>query len=216
MEPVILTTDQTSVLQLFSKNELLSKLFYLSGGTALSAFYLHHRYSDDLDFFSDTPFELSVISPFIADVKNTLRTTSPTYEHLYDRHIFIFAAKTILKIEFTLYPFAHLAPFEQKNGVSVDSKLDIAVNKLFALFGRNEPKDFVDLYVLLQQLSLDTLIEGAKKKFDFAISPMTLGSELLKIRHLEMFPRMITPLSKETLIDFFEKKAHDLGNQVVL
>jgi Nucleotidyl transferase AbiEii toxin, Type IV TA system len=26
--------------------------FYLSGGTALSGFYLQHRYSDDLDFFT--------------------------------------------------------------------------------------------------------------------------------------------------------------------
>lgn len=25
--------------------------FYLTGGTALSRFYLHHRFSDDLDFF---------------------------------------------------------------------------------------------------------------------------------------------------------------------
>ncbi len=25
--------------------------FYLTGGTALSRQYLHHRYSDDLDFF---------------------------------------------------------------------------------------------------------------------------------------------------------------------
>ena len=25
--------------------------FYLTGGTALGRFYLHHRYSDDLDFF---------------------------------------------------------------------------------------------------------------------------------------------------------------------
>lgn len=25
--------------------------FYLTGGTALSRFYYHHRYSDDLDYF---------------------------------------------------------------------------------------------------------------------------------------------------------------------
>ncbi|MDD4310358.1 MAG: nucleotidyl transferase AbiEii/AbiGii toxin family protein, partial [Candidatus Cloacimonetes bacterium] len=25
--------------------------FYLTGGTALDRFYLHHRYSEDLDFF---------------------------------------------------------------------------------------------------------------------------------------------------------------------
>jgi predicted nucleotidyltransferase component of viral defense system len=27
--------------------------FYLTGGTALGRFYLNHRYSEDLDFFTD-------------------------------------------------------------------------------------------------------------------------------------------------------------------
>ena len=33
--------------------------FYLTGGTALSRFYLNHRYSEDLDFFTnrDTDFK---------------------------------------------------------------------------------------------------------------------------------------------------------------
>ncbi|MEK7592112.1 MAG: nucleotidyl transferase AbiEii/AbiGii toxin family protein [Patescibacteria group bacterium] len=215
MEPVILTSDQAKVLQLFSRDTSLSKLFYLSGGTALSAFYLHHRYSDDLDFFTDKPFELSLISPFIRAVKNALISNSPSYEHLYDRHIFIFATNPILKIEFSLYPFSHLSPPGLENGISIDSELDIAVNKLFTLFDRNEPKDFIDLYFLLQQYSLETLIDGVKKKFDFTISPLTLGSELLKVRHLDIFPRIITPLSKEMVVSFFEKKAHDLGKEVL-
>lgn len=215
MEPVILTPDQTTVLELFAKETSLSKQFYLSGGTALSAFYLHHRYSDDLDFFTDTPFDLSVISPFMTNVKNTLKTTSPAYEHLYDRHIFVFGRNPILKIEFTVYPFPHLDEPVAKNGIAIDSKLDIAVNKLFALFDRNEPKDLVDLYFLLQTYSTDTLIDGVKKKFDFAISPLTLGSELLKVRHIDMFPRMITPLSKEALVAFFETKAHDVGQRIL-
>ena len=31
--------------------------FYLTGGTALSRFYCHHRYSEDLDFFSSAELE---------------------------------------------------------------------------------------------------------------------------------------------------------------
>lgn len=36
-----------------------SRGFYLTGGTALSEFYLQHRYSDDLDFFTrkDEPLQ---------------------------------------------------------------------------------------------------------------------------------------------------------------
>jgi hypothetical protein len=39
--------------------EVFARSFYLTGGTALAAFYLFHRYSDDLDFFTnDQPLEV--------------------------------------------------------------------------------------------------------------------------------------------------------------
>jgi predicted nucleotidyltransferase component of viral defense system len=40
--------------------------FYLTGGTALSRFYLNHRYSDDLDFFVHQK------SDFLDDVKKII------------------------------------------------------------------------------------------------------------------------------------------------
>lgn len=47
----ILTTAQISLLEEFIKSDL-NDVFRLTGGTALSAFYLEHRLSEDLDFFS--------------------------------------------------------------------------------------------------------------------------------------------------------------------
>jgi len=43
---------QQEVLDDISKIEVIAKNFFLTGGTALSVFYFHHRVSDDLDFFS--------------------------------------------------------------------------------------------------------------------------------------------------------------------
>jgi len=43
---------QQEVLGDISKIEVIAKNFFLTGGTALSVFYLQHRVSDDLDFFS--------------------------------------------------------------------------------------------------------------------------------------------------------------------
>jgi predicted nucleotidyltransferase component of viral defense system len=44
--------------------------FYLTGGTALSRFYLNHRYSDDLDFFvHQKPDFLEVVKEIIARLK---------------------------------------------------------------------------------------------------------------------------------------------------
>ncbi|MBI3815671.1 MAG: nucleotidyl transferase AbiEii/AbiGii toxin family protein [Nitrospinae bacterium] len=57
----MLTSLQVRVLEKIYKADRYSgiaKDFFLTGGTALSAFYLHHRESIDLDFFSmtDKPF----------------------------------------------------------------------------------------------------------------------------------------------------------------
>jgi len=53
--------------------DTLARQFYLTGGTALAAFYLHHRYSEDLDFFSETEFDISGVNVFLASLKNTLK-----------------------------------------------------------------------------------------------------------------------------------------------
>ncbi|MCJ7684760.1 MAG: nucleotidyl transferase AbiEii/AbiGii toxin family protein, partial [Desulfobacteraceae bacterium] len=47
----ILTPNQADFLLEFAKSEL-KDVFRLTGGTALSAFFLEHRLSEDLDFFS--------------------------------------------------------------------------------------------------------------------------------------------------------------------
>jgi hypothetical protein len=215
MEPIILTRDQRTVIKLLPKYPELNKRFYLSGGTALSGYYLRHRMSDDLDFFTDGEVPLTSVTQFMQEVKNAVHATKLDYEHLYDRHIFTIQTRPTLKVEFAKYAFPRLAPLQKKDGILIDSLLDIAVNKLFALFDRNEPKDFVDLYFLLPTFTLPTLIRGVHKKIDFTIAPLTLGAELLKVRHLTMMPRMIVPLTREELTAFFEREAKRLGKSIL-
>ena len=45
--------------------------FYLTGGTALSAFYLNHRKSNDLDFFTSVE---EIIDPFSHHLEKQLGT----------------------------------------------------------------------------------------------------------------------------------------------
>ena len=47
----ILSEFQKETLSLFKKTPL-AKSYYLAGGTALAEYYLHHRKSEDLDFFT--------------------------------------------------------------------------------------------------------------------------------------------------------------------
>jgi predicted nucleotidyltransferase component of viral defense system len=54
----ILTTFQVEFIRAFSKTSL-KDAFFLTGGTALSEFYLQHRISDDLDFFTEEEGQIS-------------------------------------------------------------------------------------------------------------------------------------------------------------
>jgi len=49
----ILTERQLTFLDAIRKESSFAKQFCLTGGTALAGFYLFHRYSEDLDFFSE-------------------------------------------------------------------------------------------------------------------------------------------------------------------
>ena len=49
----ILSENQQIILKLISSNSYIKDNFYLGGGTALADFYLKHRFSEDLDFFSE-------------------------------------------------------------------------------------------------------------------------------------------------------------------
>ena len=50
MEQTILKPWQKKVITLVDGEQKMAG-FYLTGGTALAAYYLRHRLSDDLDFF---------------------------------------------------------------------------------------------------------------------------------------------------------------------
>jgi len=53
MGKTILTKTQKEILNYLSKDKDFTSNFYFTGGTALSEFYLQHRLSEDLDFFSE-------------------------------------------------------------------------------------------------------------------------------------------------------------------
>ena len=52
---------QEDVFGIISRNNLVSEHFFITGGTALSVFYLHHRISQDIDLISTDHRDLSII-----------------------------------------------------------------------------------------------------------------------------------------------------------
>ena len=62
----LFTPEQKLIFDQIKNNQYLTENFYFTGGTALSYFYLNHRYSDDMDFFSEKKIDQSIIFSMVS------------------------------------------------------------------------------------------------------------------------------------------------------
>lgn len=210
----VLTSQQEAVIATVAAAPELTE-FYLTGGTALAAYYLEHRRSDDLDFFSFSAPDALFLHAFANRLEALLGAEHTRFQKLYDRYQFFFiGADGELKVEFAHYPFVQLEPALVRGAVRVDSARDIAANKLMAILDRFDPKDFVDLYFLLVDHSLAYIRRDAQLKFGTTVDPVFLGGELAKVRRIEALPNMIKALTVAELKQFFADRAVELAPEV--
>lgn len=178
-----LNPEQQKLLEIFANTTLVKK-FYWSGGTALSAVYLHHRLSFDLDFFSDSPFCFDELQEFLNVIKKNFKLKEIPVTKIFDRWQFHIEKKKPVKIEFVYFNHEkkRLKPRKNYQGIMVDSLEDIAANKTLAYFDRNEPKDLLDLYFLINKahFSPKKLLQMAKNKFGVSFSEFSFWSESAK------------------------------------
>lgn len=216
MEQEILTEAQKTAIALIGAEPRLGS-FYLSGGTALAAYYLHHRFSDDLDFFVFDGVDTIFLQEFVQQVKQILGAHTVRFERLYERNQFFFAFdnETELKVEFTRYPFRQLEEPSARSSVRVDSLRDIAANKLMALLDRFDPKDFIDLFFILQEMKLEDVRHDVEQKFGVRVDGIFLGGEFAKVSRIAALPKMLKPLAIEELKNFFESVAKSLRAEVI-
>lgn len=207
----ILTEHERRVLELVSNEPAITRAFYLTGGTALAEFYLHHRLSEDLDFFSEEEIDVQAISALFKKIQATAGITKITYEQSFNRNLFfLHISDDALKTEFTYFPFARIERGRFEGALAIDSLLDIAVNKLFTIHQKPRSRDFIDLYCILQRhpgLSLDDLKEKAQIKFDHYLDPLQLAAQFVKASELKDYPRMLIDLREEEWQRFFLAEA---------
>ena len=211
----IITPKQTIFLDQVSKSEYIRSRFYFTGGTALSECYLRHRFSEDLDFFTEKPYETIVVGNFVTALSKKLHFTftSELIEKSLYRFQIMFSQAEPLKIDFSHYEGNRVRQGIVYKKMAVDSLFDIAINKMRTVQQRESVKDFVDLYFLLQKFSIWDLIDGVKVKFNNKIEPWVLASDLINVESFQNMPRMIKPLTLLQLKQFFRKEAIKLGLQ---
>jgi len=213
MGKVTFTKLQESLFAQITTHKNFPKTFYFTGGTALSAFYLHHRASEDLDFFSEEPFDQNIILDIIKDISLTMKTA---YRYTQHERINIFEFvnsknELLIKIDFVHHPYKRLEKGIQTPHIAIDSLLDIATNKLLTINQRTEVKDFVDLYFLLQKFTFWDLSYALKTKYNMEIDIILLAVDCMKVESFKFMPLMLESLSLKTLQTFFRQKAEELG-----
>lgn len=193
----ILTAQQNDFLKEFFR---LTQDFYLTGGTALSAFYLQHRYSVDLDLFTHDDYAFQRADDMTKQTSANLKVESqPVRVTSYFKHFRVGPQEAPLTIHFSREYSAHVKPVNHFGDIHVDSIEDIATNKICAALGRTEIKDLVDLYFLDKAgYSLVNYFDLAKQK-DGGLAHETLAYTLSQFEILEIPSFMIKPLKVDEL-----------------
>lgn len=217
MAKTILNPFQQKVLQLL-KASILAKKFYLSGGTALAEFYLQHRLSEDLDFFTQEELNLEELKKFINLIAKKTQIIEVKFQHGFGLYTFFLKdKKQQYKIDFGQYPFGPIEKLKNFNGIAVESLYDIAVNKAHTIAFRPRLRDFIDLYFILQQKkdwAFSDLIEKSFTKFEMKADNLQLGENLLQVKNLADMPRMIKKIELSKVQDFFLKELKKLQTEI--
>ncbi|MBD3366360.1 hypothetical protein GF360_03425 [candidate division WWE3 bacterium] len=213
----LLTKQQKKFLHLFSQEKLLTKRFYLTGGTALIEYYIPYRYSDDLDFFSEAEINIDAVLTFFKSIKKELGYKEFDYNTSYNRNlIFLNFGDYVLKTEFTYFPFPPIQINKPKEGIQIDSLIDIAVNKLFTIYQNPRGRDFMDLYMIQEKENFDMelLISRARAKFDWHVDPLKLGAQFMLAKETKDEPVLVKDLKRENWEDYFIEAAKSLESEI--
>lgn len=180
----ILYPIQDGVLKLFADARLP---FHLTGGTALSRFYLNHRYSDDLDFFVNNyenfPLLRDRTLQLIAESSHLGLCIEKSTVVLRDYSASFYLTSTNhqddirLKIDLVNDVEYRLGqPILAGNSILVDNWENILTNKISALL-RFAARDYADIWAIAHQYAFSwaEIMEAARQK-DVGIDATVIAS----------------------------------------
>ena len=196
--------DTIRALKLVSNISVVKKS-YLAGGTAL-ALHLGHRYSFDLDFFTQAVFDEKAL---LSELK-----TLPEFKEDGTGWRTVWGKVSKTKFSLFYYEYPLIKKTVNFEGIQILQKEDIAAMKIQAVEDRGTKRDFFDLYFLAQEFSLQQMLKFYNQKYG------NLKEHIyIIIRSLNYFkdaerdddPEMLTPLSWEKVKKFFQSQTIKLA-----
>ncbi len=218
-EKSILTVHQKRVLDLISKEKYFTDRFYFTGGTVLAEFYLKHRFSEDLDFFSEKQEVNAVpITRFFQNNAKRLKISRFDTRRVLGLYTFFltFADGSVLKVDFNYYPFLRAGRGFKYNKLDINSLYDIAIDKVHTVVMKPRARDYIDLFFILRQenFKFNDLLLQAKAKFDWDITALELGARFMEAAETSDYPKMRKKIDHREWKNFFLNEARKLKSQI--
>jgi len=144
--------------------------FYLVGGTAL-ALQLGHRKSLDFDLFLDKSFQNKRI---VSSLKKRFEVGREFVNSRDELTIWVHN----MKMTWYHYPYQIPLTASWPGVIKMPDMLTIGAMKAFALGRRNKWKDYVDMYFLLKQFSLQQVVNRAIELFGTEVNDRIFREQL--------------------------------------
>lgn len=214
----ILTPRQSFLVEQAAKNDELTRWYYLTGGTALSEFYLHHRLSEDIDFFTRNQVIQPKVDAFLQDIEKEAGIVRRVWKQISGLYTYSLTYEDgeMIKVDFNEYDFPQVEQGTMVGKLRVDSVYDIAINKLYTMFSRKKARDYVDLFVLLSpgDFSMEQLLSRIPDKFGALPTDLTIMRSFMAAQDLTDYPTMLVPFDRKQMIDFFLSEAKKLEGKI--
>lgn len=189
--------------------------FYLTGGSALGIFYLEHRLSYDLDFFTPEAVNWVVLQNSVRAITKEIGgqiatlSASPGFYRFElvrndEREVLDFVVETVTQID---------PEKESFDRIRVDTLREITVNKVCTLVARCELKDLIDLYFLEKRgFTVADHLEAARTK-EAALDPAMVSYLLSEVEIGDAPAYLLEPIDLDDLRAFIERLRTTLANE---
>lgn len=213
------TARQKQFLAMVFQTPYILQRFYLTGGTALSCFYLHHRESYDLDFFSEQEVNSGYLIRWLTNNKKRLHVVEITHEEQFGFNFFIlrFGNGDKLKVDFCYFPSERIERGIIWQGLHIDSLYDIAVNKFNTIASSPRGRDYVDLYMILQKnnWSIERIRKDSAAKHGISTDAIHLSRQFLRVVEFEDLPKVAMSFDRKDMENFFLHQAKKLKKEIL-
>ncbi len=179
--------------------------YYLAGGTALSL-HFGHRFSYDLDFFSQTPVNPLSLRTELVNAGNLeiLQNEEGTFNGVLNG----------VKLSFFIYPYPLLYKTITFKEVNIAHTLDIACMKVDAISSRGTKRDFIDLFFIVRKVKrirdILKLYSQKYKSAKFNILHILKSLVYFSDAEVDKMPQMIEKTDWDEVKQFFVREVKEI------